>query len=168
MLTLRHFTLADESAALAAHAELAADDFDFLGSAWTTTQSWERTVQLYADWEVGENLPDGYVPAYSLAAVVDGELVGRTSIRLELTDYLATRGGHIGYAVRPAYRRRGHATEILRQSVLLANKHGIERVLVTCDDSNIGSATVIERGGGVLESIVDDATEGRYRRYWIG
>lgn len=167
MLTLRRFTLADESDARAAHTELASDGFDFLGSAWTTTHSWERAVQLYADWEAGENLPDGYVPAYSLAAVVDGELVGRTSVRLSLTDFLASRGGHIGYAVRPAYRRRGYATEILHQSILLAKRHGIERVLVTCDDANIGSATVIERCGGVLEAIVNDAVEGRYRRYWI-
>ena len=38
----------------------------------------------------------------------------------------------------------------------------IDRVLVTCDDTNLASATVIERNGGVLEDI-----RGVKRRYWI-
>jgi predicted acetyltransferase len=41
-------------------------------------------------------------------------------------------------------------------------------VLVTCDDDNVASAAVIERCGGVFESLVDSA-EGDVltRRYWI-
>ena len=45
---------------------------------------------------------------------------------------------------------------------------GVSDVLVTCDDVNVGSASVIERCGGTLDSIIDD--EGRetaLRRYWI-
>ena len=64
----------------------------------------------------------------------------------------AHEGGHIGYAVRPAHRRRGYATEILRQSLIVARAVGVDGVLVTCDDDNVGSAAVIERCGGVLES----------------
>jgi predicted acetyltransferase len=52
-------------------------------------------------------------------------------------------------------RRRGYATEILRQALTIANAHGIDPVLVTCDDTNIASATVIERCGGELESIFE-------------
>ena len=167
MLVLRPFAFADEAAALAAHRELNQDGFDFLGYAWSSTHSWPQTVQLFEDWERGLNLPVGYVPACTWAADVDGELVGRTSIRLALTDFLATRGGHIGYAVRPEYRRRGYATEILRQSITAAHARGINRILITCDDSNVASATVIEHCGGELETIVDDPIEGRYRRYWI-
>ena len=36
------------------------------------------------------------------------------------TTSCAREGGHIGYAVRPAHRRRGYATEILRQSLIIA------------------------------------------------
>jgi predicted acetyltransferase len=41
-----------------------------------------------------------------------------------------------------------------------------------CDDDNVASAKVIERCGGVLESVIDDGEgdgegEGRLRRYWI-
>ena len=113
-------------------------------------------------------MPDGLVPATFLVADVDGVLVGRTSIRHELDEFLAREGGHIGYAVVAEHRRRGYATEILRQSLVLARAVGVDRVLVTCDDDNVGSATVIERCGGVFESLVDSSEGGPpKRRYWI-
>jgi predicted acetyltransferase len=94
--------------------------------------------------------------------------VGRVSIRHELNAYLAEVGGHIGYGVRPGFRRRGYATAILRQSLPVAASIGLERVLVTCDADNVGSSTVIESCGGVLENV----TAGRdgsvpKRRYWV-
>lgn len=166
-LTLRHYTLADESPALAAHAALAAENFAFL-LAHDAAAPWEDFVQMTRDNEFGKSLPPGFVPAAQLAADVDGELVGRTSIRFSFNDFLAYRGGHIGYAVCPQFRRRGYATEILRASLVIARNHGVERVLLTCDDTNIGSATVIENNGGVLEAVVEDPNDGvRFRRYWI-
>ena len=89
------------------------------------------------------------------------------SIRYELNDFLAAYGGHIGYAVRPAYRRRGFASEILRQALIIIRAHGVDRVLVTCDEDNLGSAKAIERQGGVLEDTRVDPDGIRKRRYWI-
>jgi predicted acetyltransferase len=45
-------------------------------------------------------------------------------------------------------------------------KLGIDRVLMVCDKTNIGSAKTIMNNGGVLENeiIVDGITE---QRYWI-
>ena len=60
----------------------------------------------------------------------------------------------------------GYATEILRQSLIVARAGGVGRALVTCDDDNVGSATVIEANGGVLEDVIDvDGVP--LRRYWI-
>ena len=39
---------------------------------------------------------------------------------------------------------------------------GLQRILVTCDNSNTGSKRVIEAGGGILEDTVDGVC-----RYWI-
>jgi len=44
----------------------------------------------------------------------------------------------------------------------------LERVLVTCDDDNVGSIKTIEKNGGVLESIVTGPDVDKpKRRYWI-
>jgi predicted acetyltransferase len=164
-LRLRPPRLEDEAAVVAAHAELAADDFPF--ALRFGGRSFAEFVRQVEDHRHGRNLPDGWVSSTWLAAVVDGELVGRSSIRFELNEHLRRKGGHIGYAVRPAFRRRGHATEILRQSLVIARADGVDAVLVTCDDDNIGSATVIERCGGVLEGVVTDGEHAPFRRYWI-
>ena len=77
-------------------------------------------------------------------------------------------GGHIGYGVRPASRRRGYATGILRQSLQVAGALGIGRVLITCDEDNLASAAVIERCGGLLDSTVPGEAGARAkRRYWV-
>lgn len=93
--------------------------------------------------------------------------MGRISLRHVLNEFLAHEGGHIGFAVRPAYRRRGYAMAILRQVLVIARSLGIERVLLTCDRENLGSATVIQRCGGVLETVVDGQAGNRVCRYWI-
>ena len=69
--------------------------------------------------------------------------------------------------VRPGYRRRGLATEILRQSLIVARAEGVDRVLVTCDADNRASAIANERCGGVLRDTRVDAGGTRTRRYWI-
>jgi predicted acetyltransferase len=159
-------TDADRDEALRAHEELAADGFEFLLDL-RAGEPWEEHVRRHERYRRGVGLPAGYVPATFLVAEVAGELVGRSSIRHELNDHLRAVGGHIGYGVRPEFRRRGHATEILRQSLEVLRELGVERALVTCDDDNTGSATVIERCGGRLENLVPVAGGAPKRRYWI-
>lgn len=167
---LRPLRVDDEPAARQAHAELAAEGFDFLLRYDPATTTWPAFVDRLAANRRGDDLPDGWVPTTFLVATVDGEIVGRTSIRHELNAFLRLEGGHVGYGVRPGWRRRGVATEILRQSLVLVRSLGIDEVLVTCDDDNEGSAAVIERCGGVLDSVVQvpghDPDVG-VRRYWI-
>lgn len=122
----------------------AADGFTF-ALEYQPGMSWAEYLRLLEDQRQGVNMAADHVPSTFLAASVADTVIGRTSIRHSLNDYLAREGGHIGYGVLPRYRRRGHATEILRQSLIIARAVGLDRVLVTCDDSNIGSATVIEK-----------------------
>jgi predicted acetyltransferase len=104
----------------------------------------------------------GWVTCTFLWMVEEDDYVGSLSLRHELSDFLLQEGGHIGYSVRPSARRRGHATEALRQAIPLAATHGIPRLLVTCAEHNAGSRAVIEANGGVYE----DSRNGT-RRYWI-
>ncbi|MCL6422600.1 GNAT family N-acetyltransferase [Brachybacterium sp. JHP9] len=164
-LTLRPLRLEDEAEVRRLQEQLLADDFDFLlddGQPFAAYLEGQRREAC------GEDLAPGRVPAEFLVAEVDGEIVGRVSIRHELNDFLRTIGGHVGYAVGPEHRRRGYATEILRQSVARLAELGVERVLVTCDDTNAASAATIERCGGVLEDLYEPGggKVGK-RRYWI-
>jgi predicted acetyltransferase len=106
--------------------------------------------------------PAAWVTGTYLWMVEGDEVVGRISLRHELTPFLLEVGGHIGYAVRPSARRRGHATDAVAQMRPLCADRGLEQVLITCDEDNTGSRRAIEKNGGVLE----DVRHGK-RRYWV-
>ncbi|MBS0225811.1 MAG: GNAT family N-acetyltransferase [Proteobacteria bacterium] len=116
-----------------------------------------------------DTAPDSEVPSTFLFAFVDGRIVGRASIRHSLDHPLGLMTGHIGYAVLPEFRGRGHATDILRLALRHAHAQlGIPHVLVTCDPGNLASIRVIEKNDGVFEDErLDAATGMRKRRYWI-
>jgi predicted acetyltransferase len=165
-LVLRPFTLGDEREAAAAQEELKADGFEFLLDV-TDGQSWPDYLARLDQISRGVNVAADRVPADLLAADVDGELVGRVSIRHTIDHpFLSEYGGHIGYATRPGYRKRGYARAMLRLSLQRARELGFESALLTCDDDNAGSAATIESCGGVFERItmLNDSPR---RRYWV-
>lgn len=131
--------------------------------------SFQRYLEVLGEQERGENLPSNHVPSTFLFAFAGTSIVGRVAIRHALNPYLERVGGHIGYVVVPEYRRQGYATAILRQSLQIARqKLGLQRVLVTCDDDNVGSIKTIEKNGGILDCIVTGPDVDKpKRRYWI-
>jgi predicted acetyltransferase len=165
-LRLRPLEQGDEAVFVKAHEALATEAFTF-GIGYQSGLEWTRYLAWLEAVRVGDG-PAERVPATFLVADVDGVIVGRTSIRHRLDEFLAREGGHIGYAVLAEFRCRGYASEILRRSLVIARSKGIDRALLTCDDDNVASATVIERCGGVFESMVEGSNSGTAkRRYWI-
>ena len=139
----------------------------------------EMSVAEWLDTSAGfrDMRESGFVPRTQYIAIrkSDNKIVGSVNLRHELNDNLLRNGGHIGYMVATDERQKGYAKEMLRLGLLECKKLGIERVLVTCKKSNIGSAKTIIANGGVLENeITLDENVGGFehkgeimQRYWI-
>jgi predicted acetyltransferase len=133
-------------------------------------EDFDAFLRLLNDRARGVNLPIGFVPEDIYWLVRDGATVlGTTGLRHYLSPTLADVGGHIGYSIRQSERRKGYGTRLLALVLERARARGLDRVLLTCDTDNIGSARIIEKNGGVLASQgFSPITQTHVSRYWIG
>lgn len=108
------------------------------------------------------------VPANTYFLVDDNnKIYGCLNFRHYLNDHLQLVGGHIGYGVRPSERRKGIASYMLKLGLdIIKDEHNLDKVLITCDKSNIGSAKTIIANGGILENEVIDMDKIN-QRYFI-
>jgi predicted acetyltransferase len=116
------------------------------------------------------NIPGGKVPAstYFLVRTSDDRIVGMANIRHKLNEILLKEGGHVGYSIRPTERRKGYATLLLKMALEKCRELKQEKVLITCDKINIGSAKVIQNNNGILENEIYSETYSEViQRYWI-
>lgn len=164
-MELRSMRPSDEQAVRRACREMESDGFDFAFGLTSDTDFGDYLAALERE-RLGVGLAPERVPATFLLADVDGEIVGRVSVRHWLNDRVHAVGGHIGFGVLPLHRGSGHATQMLTQALDVARKLGIGRVLLTTDETNVASQRVIQRCGGVYERTDPDIGIGM-RRYWI-
>ena len=130
-------------------------------------KKWIERCRLFKN---PENVPEGRVPATQFIFVreEDHKIVGMLQIRHFLNDHLKKYGGHIGYSVAPSERRKGYASLMLKTALPACRKLGIDKVLITCMDNNIGSRKTILANGGVYESTVFEPDEKvSLEKYWI-
>ena len=129
---------------------------------------WLELVRRYAD---PDDLPEGRVLATQFLAVreSDEKLLGMLQVRHYFNEYLEKYAGHIGYSVRPCERRKGYGKEQLRLALGFCKETlGLDRVLITCFDTNEASRRTILANSGVYESTVHEPSEDiDLERYWI-
>lgn len=112
--------------------------------------------------------PPGVLPYEDLWLMEDDTWIGLLTLRSQINEQFLHTGGHIGYVVRPSKRRLGYGTALLRLGLDKARERGLQRVLLTCNETNIGSRKVIETNGGQFENaVVVEGQEGQTLRYWI-
>lgn len=111
---------------------------------------------------------DKYVPdsTYFCLDIDRNIFVGAVNIRHYLNERLLRAGGHIGDGIRPSERRKGYGTEMIGLALEECRKLGIERALMCCDKTNVGSAKTIINNGGVLENEIMDE-DVVVQRYWV-
>ncbi len=100
-------------------------------------------------------LKPGRVPHWVFWLIDGNDYIGRLILRSALNEHLLQMGGHIGYEIRPSRRRQGYGRLILKYGLERAKAFGLERVLLTCDEDNLGSHRIIESHGGMLENIIE-------------
>jgi len=128
-----------------------------------------RYVKAAKDLASGLGLLPGMVPQTSFWLVRNGTtIVAASWLRHRITPTLGIEGGHIGYTVRPQFRRHGYGTRICALTLERARRIDIRRALITCDTDNLASARIIRKNGGMF------AGEGRsprtrkpVSRYWV-
>jgi len=127
---------------------------------------------LKLDNELNKCEPDD-VPRTTFFAIreSDKRIIGITNIRHKLNDWYLLKGGHIGFSVRPAERKKGYGTKLLSLGLKRCKELGIKKVLVVCDKENKGSAKTIINNKGILENEIEDDEidniSGIKQRYWI-
>ncbi len=147
-LVIRDLLVQDESSAIRAHRALEPEDFPFLFD-FTPGDDFAAYVRRTDAFNAGAGpWSEGGVRGCFLVGEMEGELVGRVSVRYALNDYLALYGGHIGYCTIPTRRRRGFATRLLEVGLERLRARGTRPILLTCDEHNHASQALIERAGG--------------------
>ena len=133
-----------------------------------TYEDWLDEVTKAPDEEWAKSV--GRVPAttYFNIRESDNKIIGMVNFRHSLNERLRKIGGHIGYGIRPTERRKGYAKIQLYLALLEAQKLGLDKVMVDCIETNIGSEKTILALGGEFEEKVFDETRQKYlKNYWI-
>ena len=120
--------------------------------------------------EKGDDIPEDMVPSTQFIYVREsvGKIPGTIQIRHSFTPFLETYGGHIGYSIRPSERRKGYAKQMLHDCLPYCKELGLEKVMVSCVDTNVASRKTILANGGVYDGTVWEPEEQvNFERYWI-
>lgn len=131
-------------------------------------EEWLKKMELFSN---QETCPSDICVGreYFLIREEDNKLVGMINLRWNLNEWMLTNGGHIGYGVRPTERRKGYNKISLYLCLLKAQELGLDKVLLTASDNNLGSVKTIEALGGILENKIPDYEDETILmgRYWI-
>ena len=131
-------------------------------------EKWLHKMELLSNPETcPTNLCPGY--EYFLIRESDNKLIGMINLRWNLNEWMLQNGGHIGYGIRPTERRKGYNKISLYLCLLKAKEIGLDKVLLTASDNNLGSVKTIQALGGVLENKIPAYEDENILmgRYWI-
>ena len=127
-------------------------------------------IQQVEDCSKVETCPAKWVvqTQYIYVREADNKVIGVIQIRHYFNEFLEKYAGHIGYSVCHSERRKGYATQMLRDVLPECVKLGLDKVLVCCLEDNEGSRKTIIKNGGIYESTVYEPNDKvRIERYWI-
>lgn len=92
------------------------------------------------------------LPFYYYDIYAGGTPVGKISIRIGDNAH-SHWNGHVGYEIDPPYRGNHYSLEALKLVLPVAKHHGMNRILLTCAETNTASRKIIEAAGAILLEI---------------
>ena len=95
---------------------------------------------------------DESLPFYYYDIYVCDTPIGKISIRIG-NNYHSYYNGHIGYEIDKEYRGNNYSYKACKLVFQVAKAHGMNELLITCDESNIASYKTIEKLGAELIEI---------------
>ena len=115
------------------------------------TDSYEEWLKSVNDNTSPETVNPAWVVTDTFFAIdPNNKIVGIIDLRHTLNDFLKDCG-NCGYSVRPSERKKGYATEMLRQIIEIAKEVGMHELYLSAEKSNVPSVKTIIKNGGVYE-----------------
>ena len=115
------------------------------------TDSYEDWLKSVTDNMSPATVSPNWVVTDTFFAIDENEnIIGIIDLRHTLNDFLKDFGNS-GYSVRPSERRKGYATEMLRQILLIAKQAGLQEVHLSVERDNEPSVKTIVKNGGKYE-----------------
>ena len=169
MIVARKFCPDDKKQILDMVQEILAFDGNFEGlDNFKKAESFDTFLITLEHGKHQEYLRPELVPQTTFGVFDDGRLVGGFNLRHMLRGALFQHGGNIGYLIRPSDRQKGYGTTLLHLALEQAKAIGLEKVLVSCREENVGSFKVIEHNHGQRDTdYYDESANTTFRRYWI-
>ena len=140
---------------------------DRIYDGYTFEQALDRCLKM-EDEEYAKSVNRCPGKTFLLIREKDNKIIGSINIRWNLNEAMLNFGGNIGYGIRPTERRKGYNKINLYLGLIEAKKLGLDKVMLGCSASNLGSDKTIQALGGILErSEIDPSDNELDNIYWI-
>ncbi len=129
-------------------------------------ENWLKFIEENWNRKVSDTLVPSHT--YFFIRKNDNKIIGMIDIRLALNETLRKYGGNIGYSIRPTERRKGYNKINLYMALKVCNENGLEKVMLDCDKTNLGSANTIKSlGGSLTKEEYNNESKTVMQDYWI-